>query len=37
LIPGMTLSAEIKVGSRRAITFFVYPLVKGFGESLREP
>ena len=37
LIPGMTLSAEIKVGSRRAITFFVYPLLKGFGESLREP
>ncbi len=37
LIPGMTLSAEIKVGSRRAITFFVYPLVKGLGESLREP
>ena len=37
LIPGMTLSAEIKVGSRRAISFFIYPLVKGMGESLREP
>jgi len=36
-IPGMTLSAEIKVGSRRAITFFIYPLIKGLGESLREP
>lgn len=37
LIPGMTLTAEIKVGSRRAITFFIYPLLKGMGESLREP
>jgi len=37
LIPGMTLSAEIKVGSRRAITFFLYPLMRGLGESLREP
>jgi len=37
LIPGMTLTAEIKVGSRRAISFFTYPLVKGLGESLREP
>jgi HlyD family secretion protein len=37
LIPGMTLSAEIKVGSRRAITFFIYPLIRGMGESLREP
>ncbi len=37
LIPGMTLSAEIKVGSRRAITFFLYPLIRGLGESLREP
>lgn len=37
LIPGMTLSAEIKVGSRRAITFFIYPLIGGMGESLREP
>jgi len=37
LIPGMTLSAEIKVGARRAITFFIYPLIKGLGESLREP
>jgi HlyD family secretion protein len=37
LIPGMTMSAEIKVGARRAITFFLYPLMRGMGESLREP
>jgi len=37
LIPGMTMSAEIKVGARRAITFFLYPLLRGMGESLREP
>ncbi len=37
LIPGMTLSAEIKVGSRSVISFFLYPLIRGLTESLREP
>jgi len=37
LIPGMTVSAEIKVDSRRVIGFFIYPLTRGLGESLREP
>ncbi|MGB1109825.1 MAG: hypothetical protein ACPG4N_05690 [Gammaproteobacteria bacterium] len=37
LIPGMTLSAEIKIGSRRVITYLVYPVIKALGESLREP
>ncbi|KHK02941.1 HlyD family type I secretion periplasmic adaptor subunit [Desulfovibrio sp. TomC] len=37
LFPGMTLSAEIKVGQRRVITYLLYPLLKTFDESLREP
>ena len=37
LIPGMTVTAEIKVGSRAVISYFIYPLIRGFGESIREP
>ena len=37
LLPGMSLSAEIKVGTRRVITFFIYPLIRTADESLREP
>ena len=37
LFPGMTLTAEIKVGRRRVITYLLYPLLKTFDESLREP
>lgn len=37
LIPGMTVQAEIKVGTRSAISYFLYPILKGFGESIREP
>ncbi len=37
LIPGMTVQGEIKVGSRSAISYFLYPVLKGFGESIREP
>jgi len=37
LIPGMTVSAEIKVGSRNVLAFFANPLTRGFSESLREP
>lgn len=37
LIPGMTLSAEIKVGSRSVISYFLYPLTRGMTESMREP
>jgi HlyD family secretion protein len=37
LIPGMTVDAEIKVGERRLISFFTYPLTRGLNESLREP
>lgn len=37
LIPGMTVSAEIRVGTRRVLAFFLDPLVRGFVESIREP
>jgi len=37
LISGMTVSAEIKVGSRSVLSFFTYPLTRGLKESLREP
>ncbi|MHA6688239.1 HlyD family type I secretion periplasmic adaptor subunit [Mesorhizobium sp. A556] len=37
LIPGMTVQAEINVGRRTVISYFLYPLLRGFDESLREP
>ena len=37
LIPGMTLSAEIKLGTRSVLSYFLYPLIRTFDESLREP
>lgn len=37
LIPGMTVTAEIKVGSRRIISYLLYPLIRGLDESFREP
>ena len=37
LIPGMTVSAEIKVGTRSVLSFFLTPLTKGLKESIREP
>lgn len=37
LIPGMTISADIKVGTRTVISYFLTPLVRGFDEGLREP
>ena len=37
LIPGMTVTAEIKVGSRAVISYFIYPLLRGLSESIREP
>ncbi|MEO7726268.1 MAG: HlyD family type I secretion periplasmic adaptor subunit, partial [Burkholderiales bacterium] len=37
LTPGMTLTAEIKVSERTVISYFLYPLIKGFDESIREP
>jgi hemolysin D len=37
LIPGMTVSAEIQVGTRSVLSFFLNPLTKGLSESMREP
>lgn len=37
LIPGMTGSAEIIVGQRSVISYFLYPILRVFDESLREP
>ncbi len=37
LMPGMSLRAEIKVGTRRVITFLTYPLIRTLDESMRDP
>ncbi len=37
VIPGMTVTAEIEVGSRSVISYFLYPILRGLHESLREP
>lgn len=37
LLPGMTLSAELKVGTRSVLDFFLDPLLRGLQESLHEP
>ena len=36
LLPGMTLSAEIKTGKRTVISYFLYPVIRVLDESLRE-
>jgi HlyD family secretion protein len=37
LMPGMAATAEIKVGRRRVIQYFVYPLIRYLDSSIREP
>ena len=37
LLPGMTVSAEIHSGERTIISYFLYPLIRGLDESLKEP
>lgn len=37
LIRGMTLSAEIKVGSRSIASYILFPVTRSFSESMREP
>jgi len=34
LKPGMTVNAEVKVGKRRIIEFFIYPLIKYMNEGM---
>ncbi len=33
----MEVEAEIKTGTRSIFSYFIYPLVKAFDESIREP
>lgn len=37
LIPGMNVVAEIKVGTRTVLSYFLYPIIKGLDESINEP
>lgn len=37
LTAGMTVRAEIKVGSRSVMSYFLYPILRGLDESIREP
>lgn len=37
LVPGLPLTADIKVGERKVITYFLKPLIGTANESLREP
>ncbi|WP_316172196.1 HlyD family type I secretion periplasmic adaptor subunit [Bradyrhizobium sp. SZCCHNRI3037] len=37
LLPGMTVTAEIKIGERKVITYLLYPILKGLDESMHEP
>ncbi len=37
LLPGMAASAEVKVGKRRVISYFLYPIIRSLDSSLREP
>jgi HlyD family secretion protein len=37
LIPGMAVTAEIKAGERTILSYFLYPLMRGLDESIREP
>lgn len=36
LIPGMAVTAEMKGGRRSVISYFLYPLLRGLDESIRE-
>jgi len=36
-LPGMTVTAEIKVGEQRIISYLLYPIMRGLDESIREP
>lgn len=37
LMPGMACTAEIKIGKRRVIEYFLYPLLRYLDSSIREP
>jgi HlyD family secretion protein len=37
LIPGMTVEAEVRIGARSVLAYFLSPITRGLGESLHEP
>ena len=37
MIPGMAVTAEMKTGDRSVISYFLYPLLRGLDEGMREP
>lgn len=37
LMPGMTVTAEIVVGRRTVISYFLYPIFRSLDEAIREP
>ncbi len=37
IMPGMKVRAEIKIGQRTIISYFLYPIIRALDESLREP
>lgn len=37
LLPGMTLTAEAKLGERSVLSYLLYPLMSTFDEGMREP
>ncbi len=37
LMPGMVTDADIKVGKRRVIEYFLYPIIRSMQSSIREP
>lgn len=37
LISGMAVTGEIKAGDRTILSYFLYPLLRGLDESIREP
>lgn len=37
LLPGMTLTAEVVVGRRTVLSYFLYPVIRTLDEAVREP
>lgn len=37
LLPGMTLEADVKTGTRSVMDYFLDPILRGLNEALREP
>ncbi|MCO5064176.1 MAG: HlyD family type I secretion periplasmic adaptor subunit [Rhizobiaceae bacterium] len=37
LLPGMAVTAELKVGQRKVMSYFLYPILKGLDTAIREP